>query len=142
MIKDFALEPDDKKLLEAANQMVQCLAGSLAMVTCREPLRMSMGNRIKDVLRRYELQTKDAEQIVKTLCNENLEIGSSYIQRSVILKARQRVSDDHTIKESVERRVSMGPGSANLCDAEANSRAPETKKGRAFVRRTRGLQGV
>ncbi len=125
VLKDFALEPDDKKLLDAANQMVQCLAGSLAMVTCREPLRMSMGNRIKDVLKRYELQQKDAEMIVKMLCNENLEIGSTYIQRSVILKARQRVSDDHTIKESVERRMVAGSTGAAMLSYATPKQLPE-----------------
>lgn len=109
VLKDFALEPSDKKLLEATNQMIQCLAGSLAMVTCREPLRMSMGNRLKDVLKRYELPQKDYEQFVKTLCNDNLDIGSTHIQKSVISKAKARVREDQAIMEALEMRNPENP---------------------------------
>jgi CCR4-NOT transcription complex subunit 1 len=34
-LKDFALEPDDRKLLKGTHLIVQNLAGSLALVTCR-----------------------------------------------------------------------------------------------------------
>lgn len=104
VLKDFALDPNGNKLLEAANQMVQCLAGSLAMVTCREPLRMSMSNQLKEILKKYELPQKELEQIVKAISNENLDIGSTYIQKSVIGKARQRVSEDAAIREALEMR--------------------------------------
>ena len=105
VLKDFALDPNGNKLLEAANQMVQCLAGSLAMVTCREPLRMSMTNQLKETLKRYDLPQKELEQIVKAISNENLDIGSTYIQKSVINKAKQRVSEDAAIREALEMRT-------------------------------------
>ena len=40
--KDFAMEPDETKMRQAAHLMVSNLSGSLALVTCREPLRQSM----------------------------------------------------------------------------------------------------
>eukprot|EP00826_Nyctotherus_ovalis_P002427 TRINITY_DN10486_c0_g2_i7.p1 TRINITY_DN10486_c0_g2~~TRINITY_DN10486_c0_g2_i7.p1 ORF type:complete len:751 (-),score=276.66 TRINITY_DN10486_c0_g2_i7:17-2269(-) len=108
VLKDFALDPNGSKLLEAANQMVQCLAGSLAMVTCREPLRMNMNNQLKEVLKKYEIPQKELEQIMKAISNENLDIGSTYIQKSVISKARQRVSEDAAIREALEKRAVKG----------------------------------
>ena len=39
------------KIIQAANHIVQNLAGSLALVTCREPLRMQLTNHIKKELR-------------------------------------------------------------------------------------------
>ena len=33
----------------AAHMMVQNLAGSLALVTCKEPLRVSMGNHLRSL---------------------------------------------------------------------------------------------
>ncbi|GAA5974030.1 hypothetical protein JCM8115_001595, partial [Rhodotorula mucilaginosa] len=41
-IKDFAMEGDEGKMTIAAHLMVQSLAGSLALVACKEPLRLSM----------------------------------------------------------------------------------------------------
>ena len=42
VLKDFAMEPNEAKLVKAAHLMVQNLAGNLALVTCKEPLRISM----------------------------------------------------------------------------------------------------
>jgi CCR4-NOT transcription complex subunit 1 len=50
-IKDFATEPDEAKLRNAAHTMVKSLSGSLAMVTCREPLRLSITTNIKTLVR-------------------------------------------------------------------------------------------
>ncbi len=47
LMKDFGMEGDDSKLRQAAHLMVQKLAGSLALVTCKEPLRTSMVNNIR-----------------------------------------------------------------------------------------------
>ena len=40
VLKDFAFDPNYTKILKAADLIVQNLAGSLALVTCREPLKM------------------------------------------------------------------------------------------------------
>ena len=45
--KDFAIEPDEEKVRHAAGIMVRQLAGSLALVTCKEPLKVSMTNYIR-----------------------------------------------------------------------------------------------
>ena len=42
VLKDFAVEPDGARLRKAAHLMVSSLAGSLALVTCREPLKASV----------------------------------------------------------------------------------------------------
>ena len=44
VFKDFALDGDPQRILTAAEQIVQNLAGQLAHVTCREPLRMNLIN--------------------------------------------------------------------------------------------------
>lgn len=48
--QDLAMEPSAKKLSNAAHLMVSYLAGSLALVTCKEPLRVSMGNHLRSLL--------------------------------------------------------------------------------------------
>jgi CCR4-NOT transcription complex subunit 1 len=50
LMKDFGMESDDAKLRQAAHLMVSKLAGSLALVTCKEPLRTSMLNNIRTMM--------------------------------------------------------------------------------------------
>lgn len=49
-MKDFAFEPDEEKLIHAARIMVTNLAGNLALVTCREPLRMHIRDNLEMAL--------------------------------------------------------------------------------------------
>lgn len=50
VLKDFAYDGDFAKVLKAADLIVQNLAGSLALVTCREPLKMSLTTNLKKSL--------------------------------------------------------------------------------------------
>jgi CCR4-NOT transcription complex subunit 1 len=47
--KDFAMESDENKMRKAAHLMVQNLAGSLAMVTCKEPLRLALATNLRNI---------------------------------------------------------------------------------------------
>ena len=49
VLKDFAYDGDSKRVLKAADLIVQNLAGSLALVTCREPLRVSLTTNLKKI---------------------------------------------------------------------------------------------
>jgi CCR4-NOT transcription complex subunit 1 len=48
--KDFATEPSEDKLRKAAQLMSQKLAGSLALVTCKEPLRSNLASHVRTSL--------------------------------------------------------------------------------------------
>lgn len=50
VLKDFAYDGDPQKILKAADLIVKNLAGSLALVTCREPLKMSLTTNLKKAL--------------------------------------------------------------------------------------------
>lgn len=41
-LKDFAYESDENKIKRGINLILQNLAGSLALVTCRDPLKMAL----------------------------------------------------------------------------------------------------
>lgn len=47
--KDFMMEPDENKMRKAAHLMAQNLAASLAMVTSKEPLRLSIVANLKTI---------------------------------------------------------------------------------------------
>lgn len=50
VLKDFAYDGDFNKIQNAADMIVQNLAGSLALVTCREPLKMSLTTNLRKFL--------------------------------------------------------------------------------------------
>ena len=50
VLKDFAYDGDPDKILKAADLIVKNLAGSLALVTCREPLKMSLTTNLRKYL--------------------------------------------------------------------------------------------
>jgi len=50
VLKDFAFDGDEDKILRAADLIVKNLAGSLALVTCREPLKMSLTTNLRKLL--------------------------------------------------------------------------------------------
>ncbi|KMU71752.1 general negative regulator of transcription subunit 1 [Coccidioides immitis RMSCC 3703] len=56
ILKDFAMEPDEEKVRQAAGAMVRALAGSLAVVTCKEPLKINMTNYIRMIQQEYSEQ--------------------------------------------------------------------------------------
>jgi len=49
--KDFANDIDADRISEASEHIIQSLAGSLALVTCREPLRLQMNNYLREALK-------------------------------------------------------------------------------------------
>lgn len=96
-LKDFADEPDVTKIRRAALQMVQQLAGSLALVTSKEPLRVSMGNQLRMLLT-PSASTVNAdqnlvEQTAQMVSTANLDIGCAIIERHAKERAARDLSE-------------------------------------------------
>lgn len=105
ILKDFAFEKDELKFKNAANLCIKSLAGSLAMVTCKEPLRIGYNTQLKDILSKKGLEAELVEALNNTVNNsEILEIGSSYIQNYVIKRAIDKIEKDKVIMEELEKR--------------------------------------
>ena len=62
--KDYATDPDESRLRAAAHAMVSSLAGSLALVTCKEPLRVSLGSQLRAMLQQ-QVDPNTLEQAVQ-----------------------------------------------------------------------------
>lgn len=103
-MKDFALEPDEKKLIRGATLIVQNLAGNLALVTCREPLKIAFQQTLKTILDQVGLEEKTKEDIIHTTSVENLDLGCALIKKAVIEKALEDVQQDHVLLEAIEKR--------------------------------------
>ena len=98
--KDFVREGDEERLLAAARQMVRQLAGSLALVTCKEPLRMSMTNGIRAAL--VETPEATPEGVVLMCVNDNLDIACNVIEQQAEERSVPEV--ELALEEEVMRR--------------------------------------
>jgi CCR4-NOT transcription complex subunit 1 len=87
VLKDFALEPNDVSLRNAAQQMITNLAGSLALITCKEPLRLSIGNHLRSLLAQAGLPSEELEKIVQICSNDNIELGCKLIEKVTMERA-------------------------------------------------------
>ncbi|KAL9004804.1 MAG: hypothetical protein Q9188_002395 [Gyalolechia gomerana] len=78
--KDFAREENEDRVRKAAQQMARQLSGSLALVTCKEPLRMSMNNHIR--LQQDETPENTIPEGAVLMCvNDNLDTACEIVQR-------------------------------------------------------------
>lgn len=96
--KDFAMESDENIMRKAAQLMVANLAGSLALVTCREPLRVSVSTHLRQLLTNStgngnnssqpsEQEQSLVEQCVSVCSTDNLELGCMLIEKAATEKA-------------------------------------------------------
>lgn len=46
--QDFALDPEEMRMRSAAHYMVRNITAGLALITCREPLFISINNNLKN----------------------------------------------------------------------------------------------
>ncbi|KAF6255466.1 CCR4-Not complex component, Not1-domain-containing protein [Scenedesmus sp. NREL 46B-D3] len=100
--KDYANDPDESRLRAAAHLMVSSLAGSLALVTCKEPLRVSLGSQLKMMLQ-PSMDPGTLAQAVELLVNDNLDLGCTIIERAATDKAVRDI--DKSLAQAYEARV-------------------------------------
>lgn len=94
-LKDFAKEKNWSKIRNAALQMVQQLAGSLALVTCKEPLRVSIGNHVRSMLASAAVSVDPStiDQAAHVVCTANLDLGCRIIEKAAKEKATRDLND-------------------------------------------------
>jgi len=104
IIKDLAMEPDERTILKAAHLMVQSLAGSLALVTCKDPLRVSMGNHLRTMLHANTNEQNLVEQVVQFVTTDNLDLGCSFIEKAATDKAVHDIDETLTSALALRRK--------------------------------------
>jgi CCR4-NOT transcription complex subunit 1 len=122
VLKDYAAEPDETALRRAAHLMAASLAGSLALVTCKEPLRVSAANALRSLLAAHqaaaEVDPAVVEQAVAVACSDNLELGCNLIEAAAQDKARRDVDDALTSAYAARRKHrEVAPPGAGFYDA-------------------------
>ncbi|GJN93365.1 hypothetical protein Rhopal_006418-T1 [Rhodotorula paludigena] len=93
-MKDFAMEGDESKMATAAHLMVQNLAGSLALVTCKQPLRLSMVTHARTLLLQNGFTDESLpEQAILVIVAENLDLACSVVEKVAMEKAVMEVDE-------------------------------------------------
>ena len=100
--KDFALEPDGQRYEDSAHTSVRCLAGNLALVTCKEPLRMSIATNVRAFANDQFGDHILTEGNVVMFVNDNLEAICGLIQKAAENASVSEV--DYYINSAVQAR--------------------------------------
>ncbi|KAI9209788.1 CCR4-Not complex component, Not1-domain-containing protein [Polychytrium aggregatum] len=94
VVKDFAFEPNEDKMRKAGHMIVQNLAGSLASVTCREPLKMSMMQNMRLLLAQAGFAEQSVpDQAIYVTVADNLDLACSVIEKTAAEKAIPDIDD-------------------------------------------------
>lgn len=92
--KDFAMEPDEHKMATAAHHMAQSMAGSLALVTCKEPLRVSVLAHARTLFAAGGVTEQQLpEQALLLLVQDNLDLACMVIEKTAMEKALVKVDE-------------------------------------------------
>lgn len=102
VLKDFCSEPNEQLLRNGAHLMISNLAGSLALVTCKEPLRIAISNHLRSMLTNSISDQTVLENIVQICSNDNLELGCMLIEKASMEKAVRDV--DESIASAIQIR--------------------------------------
>lgn len=103
-LKDFALDPSEERMTRAAHLMIQCLAGSLALVTSKEPFRISMANHLKLLSTQSGMENvcfsyccdkmqSMSEALIQATVQDQLNFGCSIIEKAAMEKSVAEVTD-------------------------------------------------
>lgn len=84
--------------------MIANLAGSLALVTCKEPLRVSISNHLRSLLLRVTQDQSLVEQIVQVCANDNLELGCMLIEKASTEKAVRDIDEELAASYQARRK--------------------------------------
>ncbi|CAI0393712.1 unnamed protein product [Linum tenue] len=110
VLKDYAMETDETRIYHAAHLMVASLAGSLAHVTCKEPLRTSISNQLRSSLHGLSITNELLEHAVLLATNDNLDLGCALIEQAATEKAIQTINGEiaHQLQLRRKHRDSVG----------------------------------
>lgn len=93
--KDFAFEEDLVKFRRAAHIMNQNLAGRLALVTCKEPLRVAFTTNLRLLLAQcgFEGLHSEGETLLNQLISDNLDSACMIIERAATERAVAEIDE-------------------------------------------------
>ncbi|CAN6622942.1 general negative regulator of transcription subunit 1 [Trichomonascus vanleenenianus] len=94
VLKDFALEPNEQKMREAAQNVVRVLAGNLSAASSKEPLKESLANHLRTIVSSsgYADNAMLLEQIPLVIA-DNVDALCSLVEKSAVDRALVEVEE-------------------------------------------------
>ncbi|CAL5366926.1 unnamed protein product [Camellia sinensis] len=120
VLKDYAMESDETCIYNAAHLMVASLAGSLAHVTCKEPLRVSISSQLR---KGFNITNEAQEEAVAIVLNDILDLGCAVIEHAATDNALKTIDNEITIQLSLRRKHREGVG-PSYYDASMYTQGP------------------
>ena len=120
--KDFALDPDETRMRNAAHHMVRNLTAGMAMITARNQLSMSISDHVKNFivsLTRSQTNKEAVENTAKAIANDNVELACAFVQKKAIEKAIPEI--DKKLAEEFELRMKAKAEGRRYCDQVAHT---------------------
>ncbi|KAJ7871497.1 Not1-domain-containing protein [Mycena olivaceomarginata] len=102
--KDFATEANEEKLRKAGHLMAQKLAGSLALVTCKEPLKSNMATHLRQFLAENGFNEMVPEPVILLLVQDNLDVACTAIEKAAMERAVSDVDESFAASFEARRR--------------------------------------
>ncbi|KAI0646780.1 Not1-domain-containing protein [Trametes meyenii] len=103
--KDFVTEANEDKMRKAGHLMAQKLAGSLALVTCKEPLKGNLGSHIRQFLSDFGFTEQMVpDQVIFLLVQDNIELACQAIEKAAMDRAIIDVDEGFAAAYEVRRR--------------------------------------
>ncbi|XP_033897529.2 CCR4-NOT transcription complex subunit 1 isoform X2 [Acipenser ruthenus] len=117
--KDFALDSEESRMRVAAHHMMRNLTAGMAMITCREPLLMSIATNLKNsfaaALRAPTQQQREMmEQAAAQIAQDNCELACCFIQKTAVEKAGPEM--DKRLATEFELRKHARQEGRRYCD--------------------------
>ncbi|WVZ55056.1 hypothetical protein U9M48_005770 [Paspalum notatum var. saurae] len=112
ILKDYALESDNNTITHSAHLMVVTLAGSLAHVTCKEPLRGALYSHLRNLIQNLMSGSETIEQLIHMLVNDNLDLGCAFIESVAARQAVDVIDGEIAQSFSQQRKQREAAGSA------------------------------
>ncbi|XP_030222802.1 CCR4-NOT transcription complex subunit 1 isoform X2 [Gadus morhua] len=117
--KDFALDSEESRMRVAAHHMMRNLTAGMAMITCREPLLMSIATNLKNsfaaALRAPTPQQREMmEEAAARIAQDNCELACCFIQKTAVEKAGPEM--DKRLATEFELRKHARQEGRRYCD--------------------------
>lgn len=92
VIKDFTEEEKKDNTYHIA--MATNLSGNLALVTCREPLRITLTSTISESIKSVVKDQTKADHTVKEIVSLNLDLGCQMVMKIIRSKTKSQIEND------------------------------------------------
>lgn len=93
VLKDFALEPDENKLRLASQNLVRVMAGSISLVTCKDPLRDSLVANLRSIVAANGYAEHALQEQIIVAVNEHLDELCLVVEKAAIDRAASDIED-------------------------------------------------